>query len=319
MPYRMKGRVIMSKTLIFGHKNPDTDTICSALAYADLKKQLGVNAEPARLGIVSKETQFALDHFGVEAPQLIEKVGEDVNDVILVDHNEFQQSVDNIKDVRIAEVIDHHRISNFETKEPLYFRAEPVGCTATILNKMYKENDVKVSKNIAGLLVSAIISDSLLLKSPTCTKEDVDAAYELAELAGISLETYGMEMLQAGADLSDKTVNELITMDAKVFAMGGVKVEIAQVNTVDTSEIYENQAEIEEEITKVIKEKDLGLFLFAATDIVNNDSEVLVLGNAQNNVEKAFGVKLVNNRALLKGVVSRKKQIVTSLTDEFNN
>lgn len=319
MPYRMKGRVIMSKTLIFGHKNPDTDTICSALAYADLKKQLGVNAEPARLGIVSKETQFALDHFGVEAPQLIEKVGEDVNDVILVDHNEFQQSVDNIKDVRIAEVIDHHRISNFETKEPLYFRAEPVGCTATILNKMYKENDVKVSKNIAGLLVSAIISDSLLLKSPTCTKEDVDAAYELAELAGISLETYGMEMLQAGADLSDKTMNELITMDAKVFAMGGVKVEIAQVNTVDTSEIYENQAEIEEEITKVIKEKDLGLFLFAATDIVNNDSEVLVLGNAQNNVEKAFGVKLVNNRALLKGVVSRKKQIVTSLTDEFNN
>lgn len=319
MPYRMKGRVIMSKTLIFGHKNPDTDTICSALAYADLKKQLGVNAEPARLGIVSKETQFALDHFGVEAPQLIEKVGEDVNDVILVDHNEFQQSVDNIKDVRIAEVIDHHRISNFETKEPLYFRAEPVGCTATILNKMYKENDVKVSKNIAGLLVSAIISDSLLLKSPTCTKEDVDAAYELAELAGISLESYGMEMLQAGADLSDKTMNELITMDAKVFAMGGVKVEIAQVNTVDTSKIYENQAEIEEEITKVIKEKDLGLFLFAATDIVNNDSEVLVLGNAQNNVEKAFGVKLVNNRALLKGVVSRKKQIVTSLTDEFNN
>lgn len=319
MPYRMKGRVIMSKTLIFGHKNPDTDTICSALAYADLKKQLGVNAEPARLGIVSKETQFALDHFGVEAPQLIEKVGEDVNDVILVDHNEFQQSVDNIKDVRIAEVIDHHRISNFETKEPLYFRAEPVGCTATILNKMYKENDVKVSKNIAGLLVSAIISDSLLLKSPTCTKEDVDAAYELAELAGINLETYGMEMLQAGADLSDKTMNELITMDAKVFAMGGVKVEIAQVNTVDTSKIYENQAEIEEEITKVIKEKDLGLFLFAATDIVNNDSEVLVLGNAQNNVEKAFGVKLVNNRALLKGVVSRKKQIVTSLTDEFNN
>lgn len=308
----------MGKTLIFGHKNPDTDTICSALACADLKNKLGVNAEPARLGTVGKETQFALDYFDAEAPQLIEKVGADVEAVILVDHNEFQQSVDNISDVRISEVIDHHRISNFETKEALYFRAEPVGCTATILNKMYKENNMVVSKEIAGLMVSAIISDSLLLKSPTCTKEDTDAAYELAEIAGVDLETYGMEMLRAGADLSDKTIYELITMDAKVFAMGGAKVEIAQVNTVDTGMVYDNQAEIEKEIAKVIEEKGLELFLFAATDILNNDSEVLALGNARGNVEKAFGVKLDNNRALLKGVVSRKKQIVTHLTDQFN-
>src|SRR5699024_10442169 len=127
----------MTKTLIFGHKSPDTDTICSALAYADLKKKLGMDVEPARLGEVNKETQYALDYFKVEAPQWIEKVGEDVDQVILVDHNEFQQSVDNIRDVKIAEVIDHHRIANFETKDPLYFRAEPVGCTATILYKMY--------------------------------------------------------------------------------------------------------------------------------------------------------------------------------------
>ncbi|PAV29655.1 manganese-dependent inorganic pyrophosphatase [Virgibacillus profundi] len=307
----------MSKTLIFGHKSPDTDTICSALAYADLKNKLGVNAEPARLGGVSKETQFALDYFGVEAPQFIEKVDSDVKDVILVDHNEFQQSVDNIKDVRIAEVIDHHRISNFETKEPLYFRAEPVGCTATILNKMYKENGVPVSKEIAGLLVSAIVSDSLLLKSPTCTKEDVDAAYELAETAGVNLETYGLEMLQAGADLSDKTVLELLTMDAKVFAMGDAKVEIAQVNAVDTSKIYAFQDDITTEIAQIIKDKELDLFLFVVTDILNNDSEILAQGSGENNVEQAFGIKLDNNRALLKGVVSRKKQIVPNLTEEF--
>ncbi|OZU87541.1 manganese-dependent inorganic pyrophosphatase [Virgibacillus indicus] len=307
----------MSKTLIFGHKSPDTDTICSALAYADLKNKLGVNAEPARLGEVSKETQFALNYFGVEAPQFIEKVESDVTDVILVDHNEFQQSADNIKDVRIAEVIDHHRISNFETKEPLYFRAEPVGCTATILNKMYKENGVPVTKEIAGLLVSAIVSDSLLLKSPTCTKEDVDAAYELAEIAGVNLETYGLEMLQAGADLSDKTVTELLTMDAKEFSMGEAKVEIAQVNAVDTSKIYAFQDDITTEIAQIIKDKELDLFLFVVTDILNNDSDVLAQGSGKDKVEPAFGVTLDNNRALLKGVVSRKKQIVPVLTEEF--
>ncbi|WP_042149587.1 manganese-dependent inorganic pyrophosphatase [Paucisalibacillus sp. EB02] len=308
----------MEKTLVFGHKNPDTDTICSALAYANLKNKLGVHAEPARLGEVNKETQFALNYFKVEAPVFIEAVPADVKDVILVDHNEFQQSVSNIKDVRIVEVIDHHRVSNFETKEPLYFRAEPVGCTATILNKMYKENGVEVTKEIAGLLLSAIISDSLLLKSPTCTGEDVDAAHELAGIAGVELEKYGLDMLQAGADLSDKTPLELITMDAKEFAMGEAKVEIAQVNTVDASKVYELQAELEAEMDKVISEKGLDLFLFAVTDILNNDSEVLARGASSARVGEAFGVELdANNRALLKGVVSRKKQIVTALTDAF--
>lgn len=314
----MRRRIDMEKTLIFGHKNPDTDTICSALAYADLKKKLGANAEPARLGVVNKETQFALDYFNVNAPQLIEKVSEDVKDVILVDHNEFQQSVENIQDVRIAEVIDHHRVSNFETKEPLYFRAEPVGCTATILNKMYKENGAALPKDIAGLLLSAIISDSLLLKSPTCTKEDIDAAYELADITGVNLESYGLDMLKAGADLSDKSVSELLTMDAKEFNMNDSKVEVAQVNAVDIGQVYEKQADIEAEIEKIMQEKGLKLFLFVVTDILNNDSEVLAMGDAQSHVERAFGETLANNRAFLKGVVSRKKQIVTKLTEEFS-
>ncbi|MEN2767886.1 manganese-dependent inorganic pyrophosphatase [Ornithinibacillus xuwenensis] len=308
----------MEKTLVFGHKNPDTDTICSALAYANLKAKLGVHAEAARLGEVNKETQFALDYFQVEAPVFIEAVPEDVKDVILVDHNEFQQSVSNIKDVRITEVIDHHRVSNFETKEPLYFRAEPVGCTATILNKLYKENGVAITKEIAGLLLSAIISDSLLLKSPTCTQEDIDAAHELAKIAGVDLDKYGLDMLQAGADLSDKSAQELITMDAKEFAMGNAKVEIAQVNTVDASKVYELQSELEEEMDKAINDKGLDLFLFVVTDILNNDSEVFARGTGKDKVEEAFGASLdSNNRALLKGVVSRKKQIVTALTDAF--
>lgn len=308
----------MEKTLVFGHKNPDTDTICSAIAYANLKSKLGVNAEPARLGEVNKETQYALDYFKIDAPQLIEAVPSEIKDVILVDHNEFQQSVSNIQDVRITEVIDHHRVSNFETKEPLYFRAEPVGCTATILNKMYKENGIEITKEIAGLLLSAIISDSLLLKSPTCTQEDVDAAHELADIAGVELERYGLDMLQAGADLSDKSPLELITMDAKEFAMGNAKVEIAQVNTVDANKVYELQAELEEVMDKAVQEKGLDLFLFVVTDILNNDSEVLARGAGVEKVADAFQVQLdSNNRALLKGVVSRKKQIVTALTDAF--
>jgi len=306
----------MGKTLIFGHKSPDTDTICSAIAYADLKKKLGVDAEAVRLGDVNKETQYALDYFKFEAPDYLPTL-EPGTDVILVDHNEFQQSSEGIELARITEVIDHHRIANFETKEPVFFRAEPVGCTATIIKKIYKENQVDLPENIAGLLLSAIISDSLLLKSPTCTQEDVDAAHELARIAGVDLESYGLEMLKAGADLSDKTAKELISIDAKEFSMHGAKVEIAQVNTVDVEATYSIQNELEVEIVQAIEDKNLDLFVFVVTDILNNNSEVLALGKSANKVEKGFHVNLHNNRAFLQGVVSRKKQIVTNLTDAF--
>lgn len=308
----------MEKVLIFGHKNPDTDTICSALVYADLKTKLGVNAEAVRLGEVNGETQYALDQFGASAPRLVETVANEVEKVILVDHNERQQSASDIASVQVLEVIDHHRIANFETSDPLYYRAEPVGCTATILNKMYKENGVAVEKNIAGLMLSAIISDSLLFKSPTCTEQDIAAAKELAEIAGVDAESYGLEMLKAGADLSDKSVSQLITLDAKEFQMGDSKVEIAQVNTVDTDEVFERKQELEDAINSVVQEKGLDLFLFVVTDILTNDSTGLALGKKSEVVEKAYNVKLEDNTAVLKGVVSRKKQIVPVLTDTFN-
>ncbi|RXY98987.1 manganese-dependent inorganic pyrophosphatase [Fictibacillus sp. S7] len=308
----------MENVLIFGHKNPDTDTICSALVYADLKTKLGVNAEAVRLGEVNGETQYALDQFGASAPRLVETVANEVEKVILVDHNERQQSVSDIASVQVLEVIDHHRIANFETSDPLYYRAEPVGCTATILNKMYKENGVAVEKNIAGLMLSAIISDSLLFKSPTCTEQDISAAKELAEIAGVDAESYGLEMLKAGADLSDKSVSQLITLDAKEFQMGDSKVEIAQVNTVDTDEVFERKQELEDAINSVVQEKGLDLFLFVVTDILTNDSTGLALGKKSEVVEKAYNVKLEDNTAVLKGVVSRKKQIVPVLTDTFN-
>ncbi|MGG4096588.1 manganese-dependent inorganic pyrophosphatase [Paenibacillus sp. FSL W8-0187] len=308
----------MAKTLIFGHKNPDTDTICSAIAYADLKNQLGLSAEPVRLGDVNGETQYALDYFKVEAPRFVETVANEAQDVILVDHNERQQSASDIDQVRVIEVIDHHRIANFETSHPLYYRAEPVGCTATILNKIYKEKGVAVRKEIAGLMLSAIISDSLLFKSPTCTDEDIAAARELAEIAGVDADSYGLEMLKAGADLSDKTIAQLISLDAKEFQMGGAKVEIAQVNAVDTNDVLSRQAELEDAIQGIIADKNLDLFVFVVTDILNNDSIALALGKESKAVEKAYNVSLSENKALLKGVVSRKSQIVPVLTEAFN-
>ncbi|MEI2664750.1 manganese-dependent inorganic pyrophosphatase [Rossellomorea sp. LJF3] len=305
----------MSKTLIFGHKNPDTDTITSALVYADLKSKIGMDVEPVRLGEVNGETQYALDYFKVDAPRLVEKVATETDTVILVDHNERQQSAQDIEEVRVLEVIDHHRIANFETADPLYYRAEPVGCTATILNKIYKEKGVEVTKEMAGLMLSAIVSDSLLFKSPTCTDEDVAAANELADIAGVDPKVYGLEMLKAGANMSTKSVAELVTLDAKEFSMGNAKVEVAQINVVDTNDVFGRQPEVEAAMETMIKEKGLDLFLLVVTDILENDSTALALGSKAAEVEKAFNVTLQNNTALLKGVVSRKKQIVPVLTD----
>ncbi|CAM3723582.1 manganese-dependent inorganic pyrophosphatase [Marinicrinis lubricantis] len=308
----------MDKVLIFGHKNPDTDTICSAIAYAELKSKLGLNVEPVRLGELNGETEFALKYFNMDVPRLVDSVAGEAKEVILVDHNERQQSADDIDQVQVIEVIDHHRIANFETSNPLYYRAEPVGCTATILNKLYKENGVEIRKEIAGLMLSAIISDSLLFKSPTCTAEDVAAARELAKIAGVDADKYGLDMLKAGADLSDKTIEQLISLDAKEFQMGSRKVEIAQVNAVDVNDVLSRQAEVEAALNAIIEQKGLDLFVFVVTDILNNDSVAIALGEAAAAVEQAYNVKLENNKAVLKGVVSRKKQIVPVLTETLS-
>src|SRR5690606_15653310 len=268
----------MEKVLVFGHKNPDTDTICSAIAYAELKKKLGMDAEAVRLGEVNSETQYALEYFKTDAPRLVENVANEVQNVILVDHNERQQSADGLENVAIKEVIDQHRVANFETSDPLYFRAALVGCTATILNKLYKENNIEITKDIAGLMLSAIISDSLLFKSPTCTEEDIAAARELAEIAGVDAESYGLEMLKAGANVSDKTAVQLVSLDSKEFSMNGNKVQIAQVNVVDPQDVLARQSELEEVMNQQIKDNELDLFLLVITDILNNDSVGLAIG-----------------------------------------
>ncbi|EAK8497035.1 manganese-dependent inorganic pyrophosphatase [Listeria monocytogenes] len=306
----------MTKTLVFGHKNPDTDTICSAISYAELKKAQGADIEAVRLGELNSETAFVLDYFQVTAPRLVQTVANEVSEVALVDHNERQQSVDDIDDVTVTAVVDHHRIANFETSDPLYYRAEPVGCTTTILLKMFRENEVEVSKTVAGLMLSAIISDTLLFQSPTCTEEDKVAAQKLAQIADVDIQTYGMEMLKAGADVSKKTVAELL-LDAKEFNMNDNKVEIAQINVVDVNDVLSRRAEVEALMTQNIVDKGLDLYLFVITNILTNDSVGIAIGSKTAVVEEAYGVTFVENQAPLKGVVSRKKQVVPILTDTF--
>lgn len=307
----------MSKILVFGHQNPDTDAIGAAIAFANLQKELGKDAEAVALGEPNEETAFALNHFGLTAPRIVETVANEVEQVMLVDHNEFQQSAADIEKVEILAVVDHHRIANFQTANPLYYRAEPVGCTSTIILKLYKENNVEVPKNIAGIMLSAIVSDTLLFKSPTCTQEDVQAAKELAEIAGVDLEAYGLEMLKAGTNLGTKSVAELIDLDAKSFPMGGSNLRIAQVNTVDLAEVFVRQSELESAMQEANAANGYDLFVLVVTNILDSDSEILIVGEPKENVEKAFNVTLDNNRALLKGVVSRKKQVVPQLTAAF--
>ncbi|MFH4935939.1 manganese-dependent inorganic pyrophosphatase [Staphylococcus cohnii] len=308
----------MAKTYIFGHKNPDTDAISSAIIMADFEQQTGnTEAKPYRLGEVGPETQYALDHFNVDTPELL---SDDLNNqnVILVDHNEFQQSADTIDKSSIQHVVDHHRISNFETAAPLYYRAEPVGCTATILYKMYKERGFEIKPEIAGLMISAIISDSLLFKSPTCTQQDIDAAEALKSIADIDLESYGLEMLKAGASTTDKTASELLNMDAKSFNMGDYITRIGQVNTVDIDEVFQRQEELEKEMLEVSTNEKYDLFVLLVTDIINSDSKILVVGAEKDKVGNAFNVQLDNNTAFLPGVVSRKKQVVPQITEALN-
>ncbi len=304
----------MEKTYIFGHKNPDTDSITSSLVMTNFEKKLGnTGAVACRLGNINKETEYVLNYLGIEAPELIEKVEEGAN-VILVDHNSPKESIDNLDKVNILKVVDHHKIA-LETSYPLFYRAEAVGCTETIMYKLYKENGIEIDKTIATLMVSAIISDTLLLKSPTTTDDDRKAVKELSEIAGINPEVYGLEMLKAGTDLSSFSIDEILNLDAKKIDFKEVKSIVNQVNTADISDVMTLKADLEARMNQIINEEGLDLFMLLITDIVNSNSQVIALGKSASLVEKAYGVKLENNTALLKGVVSRKKQVVPVMTE----
>ena len=304
----------MGKTFIFGHKNPDTDSITSSLVMANFERKMGNSeAVACRLGNINKETEYVLNYLGIEAPELIENV-EDGANVILVDHNSPKESIENLENVNVVKVVDHHKIA-LETAYPLFYRAEPVGCTETVMYKLYKENGIEIDEKIAGLMLSAIISDTLLLKSPTTTDEDRKAVEELAKISGLDPEVYGLDMLKAGTDLSSFTIDEILHLDAKQIDFKQVRAMVDQVNTASIEEVMKMKADLEARMNEIIAEENLDLFMLLITDIVNSNSQVIALGKDAALVEKAYGVTLVENTALLKGVVSRKKQVVPIMTE----
>lgn len=302
----------MTKKLVFGHQNPDTDTIASAIAASYfLNQTMGQETEPVALGKPNAETQFALDYFKIEPLRTIEKA--ETEQVYLVDHNEAAQSVQNIDEVEVVGVYDHHKI-NFSSNAPLWFINMPLGSVATVLYYEFKKSNTEIPSAIAGMMASAIISDTLLLKSPTTTPMDQPALEALAEIAGIKdYEAYGLELLKAGTDLSSRTAQELIDGDAKSFDFNGNTFRIGQVNTVDIDEALNRQSELE----TAMQAEGYDNFLFVITDILNSNSKALYLGDAADEVAKAFDTVITNNVINLPGVVSRKKQVVPPLTAAF--
>ena len=239
--------------------------------------------------------------------------------VIQVDHNERGQSVDGLEDAEVVEIIDHHRVADIQTNNPIYFRNEPVGSTSTIVAKCFFENGIRPSRKAAGLLCGAIISDTLLFRSPTCTPQDKYICKKLAEIAGINIEEFAKEMFKAGTSLKGKTVEEIFNTDFKPFTIEGTKVGISQVNTMDIEGFMPLKEEMLNYMDQKAKEAGLEMVMLLLTDILNEGSEILVTGAKPEIVEKAFKVTLKDKGAFLPGVLSRKKQVVPPITNAITS
>ncbi len=306
-------------TYIYGHMNPDSDSIISSIVLKDYMQKMGStnNIISCRLGKLSKESQYIFNFFNVTPPLLITDLS-NADEVILVDHNAPSQSLD-FNNAKIVGLIDHHAITGFETTDPIEIITRPVGCTCTILYQLYRQNNISITKEIAGLIISAIISDTLLLKSPITTKEDIDAVEFLSNYIDMNYKSFGYNMLKAGTDVSDLSENEIINLDSKAYKVNGYNIQIAFLNSIDIDEILKRKVKLLKEINNFIKTKHLQLFTMIIVDINDMDSTALVSGKFYNVVEAAFDVKVIDNEAFLKGITSRKKEVYPSIAKVLNS
>lgn len=243
----------------------------------------------------------------------------DKKKLILVDHNERNQSINDIEDAEIVEIIDHHRVANIVTTGPLFFRSEPVGSTATIISKMFFESGIRPSREIAGLLCAAIISDTLLFRSPTTTNTDKRVLERMSKIAGIDPESFAMEMFKAGTSLKDKKPEDLIDGDVKTFTIAGEVVRVGQVMTMNPDELEPIKDELMHLMEERIKNKGETMFMLVLTDIFNETSELLVVGKHIPEIEEAFGNKVENGTITAPGILSRKKQVIPKITEAIVN
>jgi manganese-dependent inorganic pyrophosphatase len=299
-----------------GHTTPDSDSICSAISLGYLLNKIGKEAIPARQGPVSPETQFILDRFGFEAPELkTEFAG---CELFITDYSDRGQAPADLDKATVVGIVDHHKLGNITTSAPLECWIRPVGCTNTIVKEMYDFHGVEIPKNIAGIMLCAILSDTVIFKSPTCTEVDIKAVKELSQIAGVEdFGALGMEMFKVKSAVEGVPVRDLILRDYKPFDMHGTKVGIGQLEVIDLAIFDDIKDDLQSDLDKLRVENGLHTACLLLTDIMKEGSEVLVSSEDASIFEKAFDVKLENGKVWLNGCLSRKKQIIPFLEPAF--
>jgi manganese-dependent inorganic pyrophosphatase len=303
-------------TYVFGHTTPDSDSIVGAISLSYLKNQLGEDTIPSRQGEINPETTFILNKFGYEKPLLKTNYADE--NVYLIDFMESSQSPEDIAKATILGIVDHHKLGDLKTTSPLEMWVRPVGCSNTIVKQMFDYYNIEIPKDLAGMMMCAILSDTVIFKSPTCTKEDTKACKELAKIAGIEdYKAVGMEMFIVKSDVLNATKRELVLRDFKDFNMGGEKIGIGQLEVVDLNVFDTMKEELFEAMKELKIEGERHSVLLLLTDIMLEGSQLLVLSDDIEKVENAFEVKLENQQAWLAKVMSRKKQIIPFLEKQF--
>jgi len=306
---------------IIGHKNPDTDSVASAIGYAELLKRRGKDAVPLVCGEINKGTLLALNKFGLEAPEQAHLIDFPDASVVLVDHNEEGQWADGLVKEHVTELIDHHRFGDFSSAKPIYVRTQPVGATASIITNIYKECDQEPTKEVAGLLLSAILTDTLMFNSPTTTEYDKRAADWLNQIAEIDMPAHAAEVFAAKSDISDMSLEAVINKDFKEFHFNErAKVGIAMFETVDPSGPLARKAEFIKKLKKIKKANRLDFMLFVIVDIVNQVAH-FVIPTAEDAalLDHVFTGDMRDDIMSIPGLLSRKKQIVPPLEEHFAN
>ena len=299
-----------------GHKNPDTDSICSAIGYAFLRNALGdIEVRPARAGELNRETRHVLERFSLPPPDLL--TAATGCQLILVDHNEVAQALDDIRHGTVLEVWEHHRIGDLQIPSPITFHCEPVGATATLIAEQFFLNDIEPPPSIAGALLAAILSDTLVLASPTTSGKDRRMAPRLAALAGVDVMEFGAELMAARGDIATRSARDLVESDFKAFNFSGNRVGIAQVEVPDTRLLVTRHTELLEAMRQVKVRQNLCLVILIGTDITRKGSYLWAVGERLDVVERAFHCVLSDEGTFLEGLMSRKKQIVPVLEAAF--
>lgn len=309
------------RMIVIGHKSPDTDAVASAITYANLKKVLGVKeASPAVAGDLNIETMFVLDYFKVPYPELITDCHNKCKKVILVDHNDMAQAVDNLTQENVVEVIDHHKIGGLTTSKAIFFLNEPVGATAGIVANLYEQNRVPISREMAGLMMSAILSDTVLFKSPTSTPRDKAAVAKLTKIAGVDDPMkFGMELFKVKSNIAARSARELVMGDIKTYNFSGIKAVVGQIEVMDLNDLAPRRASILEEMNIMKDAQKLDMVVVMLTDVMKEACDLLFVGHAAAAMgfEKAFGGIIVNNSIYREKILSRKLQVVPPLASAF--